>query len=783
MATTIQITRRIIGKAGIPVAEIPTFLCPGILRTASLPIRCLHPQPRTFTPASQRRNISLGEGRGEKDQTQAKAALDDESASFRASAGDGTESTSISPAAAQAIQLKRLPQQCSGCGALSQTVDKQGPGFFNLQRKAVKKYLQGTPNAGLSAEGQIVKEALERAASEGLAIDVGTVEVPATITQIPVCERCNNLIHHNYGVSIQHPSMQSIRETIAKSPYKYNHVYHVLDAVDFPMSLIPGLHKMLLLAPQRSLNRRSKTGTFSKGKKTQVSFIIARSDLLAPLKLQVDAMMPYLRSVLRDALGRAGRDIRLGNVHCVSAKRDWWTKELKEDIWRRGGGGWMVGKVNVGKSQLFHGVFPKGRKQNRFLKKAVLTSTSPLDVSPRKHETQEQVNEAIKEAIEETRKAIEDTKEEMAEAQEAVEERDRKALQETGKANENENFEDAQNSIEECKSKTPGLLDIVPGADSELQAAFDEFEELDTSLDTSSLLPPAQPETDYPTMPLVSPLPGTTASPIRHSFGNGKGELIDLPGLARSDLELYVQPEHRHKLVMRERVKPEQKVIRPGQSLLLGGFIRITPTTPDLFIMAYAFTPIDAHLTSTEKAIGTQQQTRDSNVQNIALPGTGDKIASAGKFYLRWDVTRQRAGPITARNAVGIKPEQLPYRVMATDILLEGCGWVELVCQIRKRPGESFVMPSREHNQAWEREPYSDADADPATLKEYVDPTWPAVEIFTPGGEFVGARKPMNAWLLCATKPSKRALKGRPRKSMKGAKKAEKARSRAGSPV
>jgi len=62
-------------------------------------------------------------------------------------------------------------------------------------------------------------------------------------------------------------------------------------------------------------------------------------------------MMPYLTTVLRDALGRSGKDVRLGNVRCVSAIRGWWTPTLKEEIFKRGGGGWMVGKVNVGKSQ------------------------------------------------------------------------------------------------------------------------------------------------------------------------------------------------------------------------------------------------------------------------------------------------------------------------------------------------------------------------------------------------------------------------------------------------
>lgn len=35
-------------------------------------------------------------------------------------------------------------------------------------------------------------------------------------------------------------------------------------------------------------------------------------------------------------------------------------KELKRDIWKCGGVGWFVGKVNVGKSWFFEMVFFKG---------------------------------------------------------------------------------------------------------------------------------------------------------------------------------------------------------------------------------------------------------------------------------------------------------------------------------------------------------------------------------------------------------------------------------------
>ncbi len=556
-------------------------------------------------------------------------------------------------------------------------------------------------------------------------------------TSPPVCDRCHRLKHHEIGVSTHHPSIQSIQDTIFESPFKYNHIYHVIDAADVPMSFIPGLHKLLQLTPQRSLNRRSKTGRFYHGKKTEVSFIITRSDLLAPVKTQVDSMMPYLRSVLRDALGRSGKDVRLGNIRCVSARRAWWTKELKEEIWKRGGGGWMVGKVNVGKSRLFHDIFPKGRSEKvKLLKKK---NTTPITI---KLESRVEGDQTIGWTPIES-----DATEQVENAEEAAEVEALAASETT-------------NQIAEAEAL-------------ETSEAFEEDHELSDSLDTSTLLPPTPPETDYPAMPLVSSLPGTTASPIRLSFGNGKGELIDLPGLSRGDLDNYVQPQFRPSLVMKTRIVPTQQVIKPGQSILLGGFIRITPTTPDVIVLAYAFTPIHSHLTSTDKAISTQMHTRVSNVENISLPETAEKIASAGTFYLKWDVTRERAGPITSRVAVNIKLDKLPYRILSTDILIEGCGWVELVAQVRKKPGEMAPVVKRGEERQNEDERGLTESTDDI---EEIHPSWPSVEVFSPEGKFIAARRPMNAWLYIERKPTKGKLQGRPRKSMKGAKKNEKRR-------
>ncbi|KAL8674715.1 MAG: hypothetical protein Q9168_000873 [Polycauliona sp. 1 TL-2023] len=382
---------------------------------------------------------------------------------------------------------------------------------------------------------------------------------------------------------------------ISESPYSYNHIYHVLDAADFPLSFIPQLQRRLDITPQRSHNRRAKTRVFHQGRRAEISFIITRSDLLAPQKSQVDALMPYLVQVLRDALGSSGKDVRLGNVRCVSAKRGWWTKHVKDEIWSRGGGGWMVGKVNVGKSNLFESVFPKGAQEGT------------VTVSERSHD----------------------------------------------------------------KSKETSSKYLA------------DQERWPSDAGDRSLLPHPQPLQQFPVMPTVSHFPGTTASPIRVPFGSGKGELVDLPGLSRGSLEDHVLEEHRPDLVMRQRVKPEQRVIKPGQSLLISGLVRLTPLTPDVTILAYPFVPLASHVTSTDKAIAISTQAQPSGVPTIAKPGVGQKLALAGRFRLKWDVTKQRAGPLTSAAAAGLSTEVLPFVVYSTDILIEGCGWVELVAQVQ----------------------------------------------------------------------------------------------------
>ena len=632
-----------------------------------------------------------------------------------------------------ADRAKALPVTCPGCGALSQTIDPEAAGFYG-SRKLVRT--QRKPQRMTNRdqkENEIFRDVV---ASGAVEIQGEQPEpLPTAPTQspsLPICDRCHYLRYQSRGTGIIHPSMQSIQEIIEESPHKHNHIYHVIDAADFPMSVIPNLVMALDLPRLRTQNRRSKSMHYIRGRQAEVSFIITRSDLLAPKKEQVDTLLPYLREVLRDTLGRSGRNVRLGNVRCVSAQRGWWTKTVKEDIWSRGGAGWMIGKVNVGKSALYEVVFPKGRQQE------------DVDVA--------KIRQREEQALLQT--AIGDTNEEDATSNANLHQRVPVRV---------DSFADSPGELSE------GSMKVEANSPDAFQESLLETEGFDQDIDNDdllpdeqslgTLLPPAQPETAYPSMPLVSALPGTTASPIRIPFGNGKGELIDLPGIERSTLDTHVRPEFRKHLIMKSRVVPEQYTIKPGQSLLIGGLIRITPKNEDLVFLAYPFVPLDAHVTSNDKAIAIQTgispegEAYPGTVSTIATDTAKQHIKQAATFKLDHDVTKARTGSLTDRSAGKQRVANLPFIVYSADILIESVGWIELTCQVRSRQ-KSFIV-----------ETVRDAFGEDTFRKQ--GPLIPEVEVWSPEGKFVAVRRPMNAWVLGGPKKvAKHLQRQRPRHSI-----------------
>ncbi|KAH8717118.1 hypothetical protein GQ44DRAFT_751888 [Phaeosphaeriaceae sp. PMI808] len=718
-------------------ATIPAFLCPALLRASVVSSH------RNNAPSSARsKNFSTTLGRAQQHTTTAIPS---------AEAGDSltpktpSQDTTPSP-------RRTLPRACPGCGAPTQIFDKKEAGYYNVDRGVVQEPTK---------EDDIYADALKNidpALLGELQLPEKGQEVPSEVEEqqsTPVCDRCHNLLHHRVGSPIHHPTIEAIQQTIAESPHRRNHIYHVVDAADFPLSIVPHLQSSLRIPKLRTQNRRAKhKGWVANDRIAEISFIITRADLLAPKKEQVDALMPYAKDVLRDALGRDNQNARLGNVRLVSAKRGWWTKQVKDDIWERGGAGWMVGKVNVGKSNLFEAVFPKGRGAD-FQDVRKIRSTA---------EREQMLNDA-------------------------------KSLEHLSQVQKQLADEDAE--TERLAKQPPEHLHKPPESEE-----FDPEEDFE---DPDALLPPPQPYTLYPMLPIASSLPGTTASPIRIPFGENRGELVDLPGIARTTpgLETFVKAYEHDSLVMKQRINSQRYSLKPGQSLILGGgLIRITPVTENIVFLVHPFVPIHAHVTRTEKARDYQSQTSERQLQvaPILANNVGSKMNSAGRFKLKWDVTKQLAGPMTSSVAGKMKPENLPFRIWSTDILLEGVGWIEVSAQMRKPQGwKPIGLVKKDPNHA-QTEKYAshqallerrqrkfDAiaraetkgmdvedmlreefrDDDRREREEAWQEEYPEVEVFSPLGKFIGARRPMCASTVSGPKSiSSRERKARPRRSM-----------------
>lgn len=150
-----------------------------------------------------------------------------------------------------------LPQSCPGCGALTQESEPDQAGYYSASRRIVKRWLRkqrALARASNVDAGQEPEEELEEDNAENDDSQEPQEQEESTagsIIRTPLCDRCHDLTHNSRGHSIAHPTIDSIADSIAESPFKRNHIYHVIDAADFPMSLVPEIfHKLTLAKPR-----------------------------------------------------------------------------------------------------------------------------------------------------------------------------------------------------------------------------------------------------------------------------------------------------------------------------------------------------------------------------------------------------------------------------------------------------------------------------------------------------------------------------------------------------
>ncbi|KAK6345437.1 hypothetical protein TWF718_007353 [Orbilia javanica] len=455
-----------------------------------------------------------------------------------------------------------------------------------------------------------------------------------------LCNRCRSLLHYQ-NTTVQGPdaTFTQAAEVIAKSPFRRIHVYHIIDAADFPMSVLPNARKAILAG----LNNL-KDG---KGKDISLSFVITRADLLMPTEQKVTSLMTYIRRVLSNYLDDADKEKTLKDLRIVSAKNGWTTERLKDEIRGRKGGVIFLGKTNVGKSRLYEAVFPKRGKKDLAAKKSF------------------------------------------------------------------------------------GRGDLEEQADV-LEDDFDFYIQNGKRV-------------KYPEMPLASKVPGTTVGPIVIDFAAGRGQLIDLPGFSRGGLTKYLKQDYVKQTVMVDRVNPERYIVPPEKTFLLGGLVTVRPLQPvkgrPVTLEVAVFSNVPGHVAKGEKIEGFLNPEAESEGKTRdfiwARKAAVESFKSAGTFKLTDDITKRRSGPLVEGMGED-KFKNVSFRVYATDIVVEGFGWLEISAQVGK------------------------------------DDPHPEIEVLSPNGESILQRETMKAYQENQKPGSKAAPGSRPRKSMRGAKKAQK---------
>lgn len=251
------------------------------------------------------------------------------------------------------------PPSCPGCGAPSQRADATLPGYYAATPSKRQRF--GAANLKIKTqqkqhEDTIWADALARVRASpdaSVAALFADTDLPSpTAPTTPVCARCHALVHHHYAPPLpSYPTLDTLTNLLLASPHEANHIYHLVDAADLPLSLVPQLRNHLYTRLPREITRG-----------LTLSYVVTRADVLMRTEPQVRSLATWIKKVLKDALpvgekveGRNEED----RVHVVSARRGWGVGRIKLETRHREGGVWVVGAVNVGKSRLVREVWPE----------------------------------------------------------------------------------------------------------------------------------------------------------------------------------------------------------------------------------------------------------------------------------------------------------------------------------------------------------------------------------------------------------------------------------------
>ena len=479
--------------------------------------------------------------------------------------------------------------------------------------------------------------------------------------RFPLCERCHSLLHQNTGSPLPaYPDLDTLVELIVKSNHERNHIFHLVDAADFPLSLIPRLRSYLTQYLPRS-----------KAKNLSVSYIVTRADLLMPKEYQITSMMTYLKTVLKGALpeGEPVENHRSqygGHFRVLSVRAGWSVGRVKEEFTDRlhqlysrvessEGGIWVVGKVNVGKSRFVREIVPEGSFTD--LERVVET------VSGRRASYQSEIRDTGGEYM-----------------AQAVKKQDVRALTMDQDLDQQHLLPPVMPTVSDMPGTTVAPVRVIIGRKG--------CEIIDLpGMDRGHFLEYVRPD-------------------VRRKVQMQK----------RVDPEQYVVKDGQS-LLLAGLIMIEP--ITRGTDVLMYPFtalpVHVTSTESALKLMNHpspesSICPIlfqykpDPGMFTQPKEINDPGAVVDREIRSqvdeaASISWRDDRVPAllpshikpAGTFRLSHDVTRLRNPQLSEMTAAEI--ELLPYKVYSTDILLEGIGWVEVIAQIRSKQAVGGAIP------------------------------------------------------------------------------------------
>ncbi|XP_055852770.1 nitric oxide-associated protein 1 [Episyrphus balteatus] len=150
-----------------------------------------------------------------------------------------------------------------------------------------------------------------------------------------ICQRCHFLKHYNIALDVE-VTAETYIETLSAIKDKFALAILIVDLLDFPCSIWPGIQKIL-------------------GDKRPIVVVGNKVDLLPK---DSAGYLNHIKNCLKDEIVKSGLDaMNIKNVSLISAKTGYGIEELitqLQKIWTHKGDVFLVGCTNVGKSSLFN---------------------------------------------------------------------------------------------------------------------------------------------------------------------------------------------------------------------------------------------------------------------------------------------------------------------------------------------------------------------------------------------------------------------------------------------